>query len=229
MRANLASRLRRLETRQTAISEKTRPIIQFADVKGCPTATSGSDISSRSIGLGASGLLTKSVPGQARISKPIPTASWCSSCRARGNRSLPHEFQLPSADAKRRGSGMKAVIRRLHQLERQLAPQPAAVSSLSLSLAAVIRERRRRRCEASGEPLEELPVPPLVAPGKLLSYAETLRLARQRAYEQNRARSAQIATDPSDRGHQDGSSLELGDVPVHSHTITKRFRQRSTS
>jgi hypothetical protein len=54
---------------------------------------------------------------------------------------------------------MKALIRRLHQLERQLAPQPAAVSSLSLSLAAVIRERRRRRCEASGEPFEEMPSP----------------------------------------------------------------------
>jgi hypothetical protein len=36
MRAHLASRLRRLETRQVAISEKTRPIIQFADVKRLP-------------------------------------------------------------------------------------------------------------------------------------------------------------------------------------------------
>jgi hypothetical protein len=36
MRANLASRLRRLETRQTAISEKTGPIVQFADVTRLP-------------------------------------------------------------------------------------------------------------------------------------------------------------------------------------------------
>jgi hypothetical protein len=75
---------------------------------------------------------------------------------------------------------MKALIRRLHQLERQLAPQPAAVSSLSLSLAAVIRERRRRRCEASGERFEEMP-PPCVppTPGKHLSIAETLRMGRK--------------------------------------------------
>jgi hypothetical protein len=41
MRANLASRLRRLETRQTAISEKARPIIQFADVERLPRSYVG--------------------------------------------------------------------------------------------------------------------------------------------------------------------------------------------
>ena len=87
---------------------------------------------------------------------------------------------------------MKAVVRRLRQLERRLAPQIGAEYSRSLSLAMVVRERRRRRCEASGEPFEELP--PLqvsLAPGRCLSCAETLRLARQRAH----ASSAQIATD----------------------------------
>jgi hypothetical protein len=56
--------------------------------------------------------------------------------------------------------------------------------------AMVIRERRWRRCEASGEPLEESPAPPLVAPGTCLSCAETLRRARQRAHEHNGAGSA---------------------------------------
>ena len=41
MRANLASRLRRLGTRQTAISEKARPIIQFADVERLPRSYVG--------------------------------------------------------------------------------------------------------------------------------------------------------------------------------------------
>jgi hypothetical protein len=39
---------------------------------------------------------------------------------------------------------------------------------------------------------------------------------------------AQPTWSPSDHGRQDGPSLEPGDVPVHSHTITRRFRQRST-
>ena len=93
---------------------------------------------------------------------------------------------------------MKAVVRRLRQLERRLAPQTEAPYSRSLSLAMVIRERRRRRCEASGEPFEELPAPPMrVAPGRCLSCAETLRLARHRASEQKlrAAGSAQIASD----------------------------------
>jgi hypothetical protein len=47
------------------------------------------------------------------------------------------------------------------QLERRLAPQTGAEHSRSLSLAMVLRERRRRRCEASGEPSEELSAPDL--------------------------------------------------------------------
>ena len=81
---------------------------------------------------------------------------------------------------------MKAVIRRLHQLEGRLAPKVEARASLSLSLATLIRERRRRRCEARGEPFEEMP-PPCVPlpPGKRLSIAETLRMGRLRANRQN--------------------------------------------
>jgi hypothetical protein len=109
-------------------------------------------------------------------------------------RRLLPEYQLPSADARVRGGGMKAVIRRLHQLERRLAPQAEAESSLSLSLATVIRERRRRRCEASGEPFEEMP--PLcvsLTPGKRLSIAETLRMGRVCAHQQNRNANSGLA------------------------------------
>ena len=90
---------------------------------------------------------------------------------------------------------MKAVIRRLHQLERRLAPQTVAESPLSQSLAAVIRERRRRRCEASGEPFEEMPplcVP--LTPGKRLSIAETLRRGRLRPNQQNPNANSGLAT-----------------------------------
>src|SRR5262245_20956935 len=98
------------------------------------------------------------------------------------------------------GAAMKAVIRRLRQIERRLAPQIDAESDESLRLAILLRERRRHRLEASGEPFEELP--PLeasLAPGRRLSYAETLRQARQCAYERNPrvAGSAHIATDIS--------------------------------
>jgi hypothetical protein len=82
---------------------------------------------------------------------------------------------------------MKAVIRRLHQLERRLAPQADAKSDESLRLAMLIRERRRRRCEANGEPFEELPLPSIAfVPGKHLSIADMLRSSRQLAYERNR-------------------------------------------
>ena len=68
---------------------------------------------------------------------------------------------------------MKAMMRRLRQLERRLAPQTEPEYSRSLSLAMVIRERRWRHCETSGEPFEEFPAFP---PGaKLRSIAEILR------------------------------------------------------
>jgi hypothetical protein len=80
------------------------------------------------------------------------------------------------------GDEMKAVIRRLHQLERQLAPETKAGLFASLSVATLIRERRRRRCEASAEPFEELPhLCATLPPGRRLSIAETLRMGRLRA------------------------------------------------
>ena len=82
---------------------------------------------------------------------------------------------------------MKAVTRRLQQLERRLAPQTQVEAFQSLSVAMVLHERRRRRCEANGEPFEELPLQPISAlPGRRRSIAETLRLHRLEAYERNR-------------------------------------------
>jgi Phage integrase family len=162
---NLASRLRRLESRQIANGE-TRLTVKFADLKTLPRSYVGD---------------------QDRISKPILTPSWCSSCRARGSRRLLPAYQIPSADARTRGGGIKAVIRRLHQLERRHAPQTEAGLFASLNAATIIRERRRCRCEASGEPFEEMP--PLCAPlppGKCLSIAETLPMGWLRANQQNR-------------------------------------------
>ena len=89
---------------------------------------------------------------------------------------------------------MKAFIRRLDKLERRLAPQTKAGFFVSLSAATIIRERRRRRCEASGEPFEEMPplcVP--LAPGKPLSIAETLRMGRLRANQQTRNANSGLA------------------------------------
>jgi hypothetical protein len=52
----------------------------------------------------------------------------------------------------------------------------------------IIRERRRR-CEATGEPLDEVRLPSISFPrGRRLSIAETLRMGRQLAYEENRKR-----------------------------------------
>jgi hypothetical protein len=76
---------------------------------------------------------------------------------------------------------MKAVIRRLHRLERRLAPHATAESDQSLRVAIMIRERRRHRLEANGEPFEELPLQPVPhMSGRHLTIAETLRLGRQR-------------------------------------------------
>jgi hypothetical protein len=79
---------------------------------------------------------------------------------------------------------MRAVIRRLHRLEEMLVPQ---VDPAEQSLADLLRERRRRRLEASGQSVEEqkldwgsLGLPP----GTRLSVSETLRLKRNREREE---------------------------------------------
>ena len=79
------------------------------------------------------------------------------------------------------GCTVKALVTRIRRLEQR---NVTAEDNKSQLLANLIRERRRRRLEASGERFEELPESPMrVAPGRRLSYAETLRHARQRAHE----------------------------------------------
>ena len=74
---------------------------------------------------------------------------------------------------------MRAVIRRLCRLEEKFVPQE---DPESLRIADLLRERRRRRLEASGQPFEDAPRETVYAgPGRRLSIAETLRLGRQRS------------------------------------------------
>jgi hypothetical protein len=73
---------------------------------------------------------------------------------------------------------MKALKRRIRRLEQRLAPQPA---SKGPSAVDILRERRRRRLEAAGQPIEE-PAPAQVTSGssRLRSVVEILRQARNR-------------------------------------------------
>jgi hypothetical protein len=76
---------------------------------------------------------------------------------------------------------MKAIAARIRWLEQRKIRVDGDVTQ---SVAHLLRERRRRRLEASGQPFEE--PPPLrvsLAPGKRLSIAETLRMRRQQAQE----------------------------------------------
>lgn len=81
---------------------------------------------------------------------------------------------------------MRAVVRRLQRLEERFAPQ---VDLASQRLADLLRERRWRRLEASGEPFDELDWASLgLPPGTRLSASETLRLARPLIWKRNRER-----------------------------------------
>jgi hypothetical protein len=80
---------------------------------------------------------------------------------------------------------MKAIAARIRRLEKRKVRVEDSKSQL---VADPIRERRRRRCEASGEPFEALPLQPISAlPGRRRSIAETLRQHRLEAHERNRA------------------------------------------
>jgi len=77
---------------------------------------------------------------------------------------------------------MKAILRRVGLLEDRLAPRESAAS---LRAASLLREFRRRRSEANGQPLEDWSRDDMsTTPGRFLSAAETLRLCRQ--LERNR-------------------------------------------
>ena len=71
---------------------------------------------------------------------------------------------------------MRAIVRRLRQLEGRLAPE---VDHRTCETASLLRERRRRRLEASGQPFLDVPRTPTLAPRKCMSVAETLRNRRR--------------------------------------------------
>jgi hypothetical protein len=83
---------------------------------------------------------------------------------------------------------MKAIFRRLRRIEARLAPLPDVASQRA---AELIRERRRRRLEAAGQPDEELPWHTVaLLPGRRLSIAETIRIGRQLAQQRSLATAA---------------------------------------
>jgi hypothetical protein len=73
---------------------------------------------------------------------------------------------------------MKAIDRRLRRLQERIAPQE---NEEVVRLVALLRERRRRRAEANGEPFEVRPCEALTDDQKRpLSIAEILRSGRRR-------------------------------------------------
>jgi hypothetical protein len=77
---------------------------------------------------------------------------------------------------------MKAIDRRLSRLEDLLAPQENEEVG---RLVELLRERRRRRAEASGEPFESRPYEGLTDQKRPLSVADILRSGRRRVAAPN--------------------------------------------
>jgi len=76
---------------------------------------------------------------------------------------------------------MRTIIRRVGRLESKLAPPGNPASQ---RVAGLLRERRRRRLEANGEPFEDSSRANMSpAPRGWLSAAETLRLRRRQRFE----------------------------------------------
>src|SRR5258708_240081 len=79
-------------------------------------------------------------------------------------------------------AGMKAIITRLRRLEERVANHQTG----GPSRVDVLRERRRRRLEASGLPYVERPREPLVFEhGRCATCAEVLRAARARRHAES--------------------------------------------
>ena len=77
---------------------------------------------------------------------------------------------------------MKAIIRRLRRLEEEKEERVVREQEEGPSPVELIRERRRRRAEASGEPIEERPCEWHVDDQNgSLSVADILRAGRMRA------------------------------------------------
>jgi hypothetical protein len=80
---------------------------------------------------------------------------------------------------------MKAIDRRLRRLQERFAPQE---NEEVRSLVALLRERRRRRLEASGEPCESWRSERLTDDQtRHLSVADALRMGRRRVEAPERA------------------------------------------
>jgi hypothetical protein len=80
---------------------------------------------------------------------------------------------------------MKAIDRRLRRLEENFAPKE---NEEVRSLVVLLRERRRRRLEANGEPFESRPCEWLTDDQtKYLSVADALRMGRRRVATLERA------------------------------------------
>jgi hypothetical protein len=90
------------------------------------------------------------------------------------------------------------MFRRLRRLEERMAPKPDAVSQRT---AELIRERRRRRLDAAGQPYEELPWHTVeLAPGRRLSIAETLLIGRRHYRHAHAGRDATMTFRMGGRG-----------------------------
>ena len=75
---------------------------------------------------------------------------------------------------------MKAIDRRLRRLQDRFAPE---LTEEDFRLVKLLRERRRRRLEASGVPLEVRPRERFVDDQtRRLSVADILRMGRRRVY-----------------------------------------------
>ena len=78
---------------------------------------------------------------------------------------------------------MKAIDKRLRRLQESFAPQE---NEEVRSLVVLLRERRRRRLEANGEPFESRPCEWLTDDQERpLSIADVLRMGRRRAGASN--------------------------------------------
>jgi len=76
---------------------------------------------------------------------------------------------------------MKTILRRVGLLESKLAPQGNAAAR---RVAGLLRERRRRRLEANGQPFEDSSEANMSTAARgCLSVAETLRLRRRQRFE----------------------------------------------
>jgi hypothetical protein len=100
------------------------------------------------------------------------------------------EILSPADSVQRAGRGdetvtMKAIIRRLRRLEEDRVVRKRDEGP---NLAEVIRERRRRRAEACGEPFEVRPCKVIYDQDWPISVADVLRSGRRRVAASTEAR-----------------------------------------